>query len=299
MFGLPDEFTPAFLGRLEELRIRTRRQYAGMGRGQHLSPKRGSSLEWSDYRPYSVGDDFRYIDWGMYGRTDKYYVKLFKEEEDLLTYIFVDASASMGFPAADKKFDRAVATALAIAYVALAAGDRVMIRVLAGAGIGPPPSFVVGRHRIVELAQRLKSVKPSGQTDFAAELARDLIGLRRAGKVFVVSDFLMMPNVVTRGLGLFTAATMDVTAVQILGAREMSGQGLNGDVEVVDAETGEALRVSIGNREREQYHNTLLRLSREVKAFCLKRGMHYALYTTDQDFHEFFLKAVADLGLVR
>jgi hypothetical protein len=299
MFGLPDQFTPTFLARLEELRIKTRRQYAGMGRGTHLSPKRGSSLEWSDYRHYSPGDDFRYIDWGMYARTDKLYVKLFKEEEDLLTYIFLDASASMGFPAADKKFDRAIATALAIAYVALASGDRVMIRVLAGAGIGPPPSFVLGRHRIVELAQRLTGVKPSGQTDFAAELARDLVGLRRAGKVFVVSDFLMMPNVVTRGLGLFSAATMDVTAVQILGGREMSGQGLNGDVEVVDAETGEALRVSIGSREREQYHNTLVRLSRDLRAFCLKRGMHYALNTTDQDFHEFFLKAVTDLGLVR
>jgi hypothetical protein len=299
MFGLPDQFTPTFLARLEELRIKTRRQYAGMGRGTHLSPKRGSSLEWSDYRHYSLGDDFRYIDWGMYARTDKLYVKLFKEEEDLLTYIFLDASASMGFPATDKKFDRAIATALAIAYVALASGDRVMIRVLAGAGIGPPPSFVLGRHRIVELAQRLTGVKPSGQTDFASELARDLVGLRRAGKVFVVSDFLMMPNVVTRGLGLFSAATMDVTAVQILGGREMSGQGLNGDVEVVDAETGEALRVSIGSREREQYHNTLVRLSRDLRAFCLRRGMHYALNITDQDFHEFFLKAVTDLGLVR
>ena len=79
----------------------------------------------------------------------------------------------------------------------------------------------------------------------------------------------------------------------------MSGQGLDGDVEVVDAETGEAVRVTIGNREREQYRNTLVRLSREIQSFCLKRGMHYALHTTDQDFHEFFLKAVADLGLVR
>ena len=151
----------------------------------------------------------------------------------------------------------------------------------------------------MELAQRLESMKPSGATDFAADMARDLVGLRRAGKVFVISDFLMLPNVATRGLGVFTAATMDVTAVQILGGREMSGQGLDGDVEVVDAETGEALRVSIGNRERERYRHTLQRLSREIKAFCLKRGMHYALYTTDQDFHEFFLKAVADLGLAK
>lgn len=299
MFGLPEEFTPAFLARLEELRIRTRRQYPGMGKGAHLSPKRGSSLEFSDYRHYSLGDDFRYIDWGMYARTDKLYVKLFKEEEDLLTYVFLDASASMGFPATDRKFEKAVAIALALAYVALAAGDRVMIRVLAGSGPHPPPSFVIGRHRIVDLAQRLRSFKPGGQADLAEVLARDLVGIRRAGKVFVVSDFLMMPNSVTRGLGLFTAATMDVTAVQILGAREISGQGLTGDVEVVDAETGEHLRVSMGTREREQYRNTLMRLSREIRVYCLKRGMHYALYVTDQDFHQFFLKAVADLGLVR
>ena len=94
-------------------------QYAGMGKGAHLSPKRGSSLEFNDYRHYSPGDDFRYIDWGLYGRTDKLYIKLFKEEEDLLTYIFVDASASMGYPAADRKFDSAMLTALALAYVAL------------------------------------------------------------------------------------------------------------------------------------------------------------------------------------
>src|SRR5271154_7040184 len=124
MLGLPEEFTPAFIARLEHLRIKTRRQYAGMGKGAHLSPKRGSSLEFSDYRHYSVGDDFRYIDWGLYGRTDKLYIKLFKEEEDLLTYIFLDASASMGFPAADRKFEKAVLIALAIAYVALASGDR-------------------------------------------------------------------------------------------------------------------------------------------------------------------------------
>ena len=89
-----------FLARLEKLRIRTRQRYAGLGQGMHLSPKRGSSLEFNDFRHYSPGDDFRYIDWGLYGRSDKLYIKLFKEEEDLLTYIFIDASASMGFPAA-------------------------------------------------------------------------------------------------------------------------------------------------------------------------------------------------------
>jgi len=297
MFGLPDEFTPQFLARLEELRIKTRRQYAGMGKGAHLSPKRGSSLEFNDYRHYALGDDYRYIDWGLYGRTDKYYIKLFKEEEDLLTYVFLDASASMAYPASDRKFAHAVVTALALAYVALAAGDRVMIRVLAGAGSRFEPAFVYGRHRIVELARKVSGVKPGGSYDFADTLARELVSIRRVGKVFIVSDFLMLLNSVTRGLGLFTAAAMDVTAVQILGTREMDGQGLDGDVEVVDSESGEHLRVAIGSRERVQYRETITRLTREIRSFCLTRGLHYALYTTGQDFQSFFVRAVSDLGL--
>lgn len=297
MPGLPDEFSAAFLARLEDLRIRTRRQFPGMGKGAHLSPKRGSSLEFSDYRHYSLGDDFRYIDWGMYGRTDKFYIKLFKEEEDLLTYIFLDASASMAYPANDRKFENAILIALALGYVALSSGDRVMLRVLGGSGHRPAPSFLYGRNRIIELNERLKAVKPGGQIDLAQTLARELVAIRRAGKCFVISDFLMMPNSVMRGLGLFTAATMDVTAVQVLGAGELSGQGLSGDVEVVDAESGEHLRVSMGAREREQYRQTLLRLSREIKAFCLKRGMHYAMFTTDLNFQDFFVRAATDLGL--
>jgi len=298
MFGLPDEFTPTFLARLEELRIKTRRQYAGMGRGTHLSPKRGSSLEWSDYRHYSVGDDFRYIDWGMYARTDKLYIKLFKEEEDLLTYIFLDASASMAYPKSDHKFAAAVATALAAAYVALAAGDRVMIRVLGGVGTPPALGFVYGRHRIVDLARALGSIQPAGEVDLGPALARELVSIRRAGKVFVISDFLALLNSVERGLGLFTAANMDVSAVQVLGATELEGQGLAGDVEVVDAESGEHVRVSIGQLERAKYRETLLRLSQEIRSFCFRSGLRYALYKTDLSFHDFFLHAATHLGLV-
>ncbi len=298
MLGLPAEFTPDFLARLEQLRVKTRREYAGMGKGAHLSPRRGSSLEFADFRHYAMGDDFRYIDWGLYGRTDKLYIKLFKEEEDLLTYIFLDASASMAYPADDRKFESAVAIALALAYVSLASGDRVMIRVLAGEGNRTPSSLVYGRYRIVELARRLAAVKPGGQLDFVPSLARELITIKRAGKVFIISDYLMMLNAVTTGLGLFGAAAMDVTAVQVLGGRELSGQGIEGNVELIDAESGERVRVAMGSRSRQQYHETLMRLAREIKSFCFKRGLRYTLYTTDRGFHDFFLRATAELGLV-
>ncbi|MGH7916349.1 MAG: DUF58 domain-containing protein [Candidatus Binataceae bacterium] len=298
MLGLPEEFTPEFLARLEHLRIKTRREYAGLGKGAHLSPRRGSSLEFSDFRHYSIGDDFRYIDWGLYGRSDKLYIKLFKEEEDLLTYVFLDASASMGYPERDHKFHAAVATALAIAYVALASGDRVMVRVLGGGGARSAPVFVHGRHRIVELARHLGALTTGGQVDFAPALAREMVSIRRAGKVFVISDFLMLPKAVTHGLELFNAANMDVSVIQILGAAELNGQGLQGDVEVTDAESGERVRVSVGQRERDQYRKTLLRLAHEIRFFCFRNGLHYALYNTSQAFQDFFPRATRDLGLV-
>jgi uncharacterized protein (DUF58 family) len=298
MLGLPEQFTPDFIARLEQLRIKTRREYAGLGKGSHLSPRRGSSLEFTDFRPYALGDDFRYIDWGLYGRTDKLYIKLFKEEEDLLTYIFIDASGSMGFPAIDSKLEAARAFALAVAYVALAAGDRVMVRVLGGKNGMPGSAFVYGRHRIGELAHQLSSLTPSGEVDLAPALARELVSIRRAGKVFLISDFLAMISSVERALGLFTAANMDVSAVQILGATELEGHGLQGDVEVVDSESGERLRVVLGPRERERYRQTLSRLSDEIRNFCLRAGLRYVLYKTNQDFHAFFLNAATELGLV-
>src|SRR5216684_2605785 len=153
MLGLPEEFTPEFIGRLEHLRIKTRREYAGLGKGTHLSPRRGSSLEFSDFRHYAMGD-----------------------------------------PERDRKFKIAVATALSVAYVALASGDRVMIRVLGGRGTAPPPAFVNGRHRIVELARNLNTIRPDGEVDLAPAMAREMISLKRAGKVFLISDFLMLIN---------------------------------------------------------------------------------------------------------
>jgi len=298
MLGLPAEFTSEFLARLEQLRVKTRREYMGQGKGSHLSPRRGSSLEFADFRHYTPGDDFRYIDWSLYGRSDKLYIKLFKEEEDLLTYIFIDASASMGYPVKDRKFAAAITIALALAYVALSSGDRVMVRVLAGSGKPTDPVFVSGRHRIVELARQLAGIKPGGQLEFATALARELAALKRAGKVFVISDFQMMFNSIAQGMGLFVASNMDATAIQVLGGGELAANELDGDLEVIDAETGERLRVSMGRRSRDQYKATLLRLSREIRALCLQRGLRYTLYTTERNFSDFFIRAVTELGLV-
>src|SRR4051812_17717758 len=117
---LPEPFNPQFLTQLETLRLRTRKEFLGSHPGSYSSPRRGTSLEFSDYRRYAPGDDLRYLDWGIYARSDRLYIKVFREEVDLFVYVFIDASASMGFPSTEAKFLPASHIGLALSYVVLA-----------------------------------------------------------------------------------------------------------------------------------------------------------------------------------
>ena len=127
---LPAPFTSDFLNRLETLRLRTRKEVLGNRPGAYSSPRRGTSLEFADYRKYSPGDDLRYLDWGIFARSDRLYVRLFHEEVDLFAYIFIDGSGSMAFPSAKEKFSPARNLALALSYVVLANHDRVRLHCL-------------------------------------------------------------------------------------------------------------------------------------------------------------------------
>src|SRR5215831_18854639 len=138
---LPALFTPQFLARLETLRIRARRRFLGNRPGGHLSLRRGTGLEFADYRHYTPGDDPRYIDWKLYSRTDRPYIKLFQEEEELYTYLFLDLSASMAHPAGDEKDVAARDLALALAYVVLANDDAVTIHMLSSIRNGDATPF--------------------------------------------------------------------------------------------------------------------------------------------------------------
>jgi uncharacterized protein (DUF58 family) len=135
---LSDPFTADFLNQLETLRLRTRKEFLGSHPGSYSSPRRGTSLEFSDYRRYAPGDDLRYLDWGIYARTDRLYIKVFREEVDLFAYVFIDASASMTFPSREAKFLPATHVALALAYVILANHDHVKLHLLQHGGGASP-----------------------------------------------------------------------------------------------------------------------------------------------------------------
>ncbi|HKY09701.1 MAG TPA: DUF58 domain-containing protein, partial [Candidatus Binatia bacterium] len=183
-------FTAEFLSQLEALRLRTRKEFLGSHSGSYSSPRRGTSLEFADYRRYVPGDDLRYIDWGIYARSDRLFVKVFRQEVELFAYIFVDASASMGFPSREAKFLPAAHVALALAYVVLANHDHVKLHLLQSGSSKASP-FYRGRRRMRDCIDFVTAAAPSGALDLGASLADHLQRVRRPGKAIFISDFLM------------------------------------------------------------------------------------------------------------
>jgi uncharacterized protein (DUF58 family) len=292
-------FTSEFLNKLETLRLRTRKEYLGSHLGSYSAPRRGTSLEFADYRRYAPGDDLRYADWGIYARSDRLYIKLFREELDLYVYIFVDASGSMAFPSPGDKFLPASHVALALAYVVLANHDHVKLHLLKHQSASAASPFYRGRRRMVDCVNFFQSVAPSGSLEFTQVLGEHLKKLRRPGKAILISDFLMAPPSYQQGLNLLRALNLDIAVIQVLSRQEIDPpfgkEGLN----LVDSETNAELRLRWNETARREYQASLAQHNLEIRSFCHQSGIHYSLYVTDRDLGDFVFATLPAIGLFK
>ena len=296
---LPEPFTPRFLGQLETLRLRTRKEFLGSQSGSYSSPRRGTSLEFADYRRYSPGDDLRYLDWGIYARTDRLYVKLFREEVDLFVYVFIDASASMAFPSVDEKFLPASHIAAALSYVVLANHDHVKLHLLQGSSSTAASPFYRGRRRMVDCVKFATSARPGGSLDFAHALGEHLKRLRKPGKAILISDFLMPAGAYQQGLNLLRAFNLDIAAIQVLSRLEIDPAFPDGALALVDSESQAELRLQWDTRMRRNYQTRLAHHNAEIRSFCHQSGVHYSLYVTDRDLGDFVFATLPAIGLFK
>jgi len=297
---LPAPFTPEFLSRLEALRLRTRKEFLGTQAGSYASPRRGTSLEFADYRRYSPGDDLRYVDWGIFARTDKLYLKLFREEMDLFVYLFIDASSSMAFPSSEEKFLRAGHVALALAYVVLANHDHVRIHFLQDTPEPLASPFYRGRHRIRDLMNFVASASPHGPLALAPSLADHLKRIRRPGKAILLSDFLMPGSSYEHGLHWLQRFNLDVSVIQVLSPQELEPPLPRQDgLTVVDSESGEEVKLRWNDALRKEYRERLEHHNRELKSFCHQCAIDYSLFVTGQELGDFVLAALPAIGLFR
>ena len=291
-------FTAEFLSQLEALRLRTRKEFLGSHPGSYSSPRRGTSLEFSDYRRYTPGDDLRYIDWGIYARSDRLFIKVFRQEVDLFAYVFVDASASMGFPSREGKFLPACHVALALSYIVLANQDHVKLHLLQR-GSNAASQFFRGRRRMRECVEFATSATPSGSLDLAFSLSEHLQRIRRPGKAILISDYLMPAASYQQALNLLRASNLDVVAIQVLSRAEIDPPFPNGGVELIDSESQGEIRQEWGAAARRAYQAKLAHHNLEIRSFCHQSGMHYSLYVTDRDLGDFVFATLPAIGLFK
>ena len=185
--------TPELLRRLEQFQLLAARRAKSSAKGERRSRARGQSVEFADYRNYVAGDDFRYLDWNLYGRLERLFLKLYEEERELPVRIFLDCSESMSF-GTPAKFDFARQVAAAIGYVALCGFDRVSVF---GFPDNPDDTIyrgalraVRGRKSALGYFQNLSRLKAKGSSNFNDALKRGAIQARQAGVAIVLSDFL-------------------------------------------------------------------------------------------------------------
>ncbi len=290
-----DIFDREFLGNLERLAIVTKRPFRGVLKGEKRSPKRGSSIEFADFREYVPGDDFRYIDWTLYGRLDRLYLKLYEEEEDLHFYVLLDVSRSMDF-GSPGKFQTAQKLAAALAYIALTGLNRVQLAVFSdrlGARYGPKR----GKGSIFPMFDFLANQEPIGpRSDVGRALREFALANRRPGVVCVISDFLF-PEGYEPGLSALVGRGFEVGCIQILDRAEIN-PGMEGDLLLRDSETGEEREVTISPASLRRYKQDMEAYCEGLREWCLARRVNFLTAVTEVDFGDLVLRYLRQRGFL-
>jgi len=289
--------TPELLRRLEQFQLLAARRAKSSSKGERRSKARGQSVEFADHRNYVVGDDFRYLDWNLYGRLDRLFLKLYEEERELPVRIFLDASESMTF-GEPRKFDFARQIAAAIGYVALCGFDRVSVVPFPDLPALPENSSeqamrgalrsVRGKKSSMLFFQNLNALTASGSADLNQALRRGALEAKQAGVAIVLSDFLD-PAGYEPGLTALIGRGFQVNAVQILAPEELTPTTY-GDLRLVDSETGGLQEVTFGKFRLKAYQQTVQNYIQRLREFCTPRGISFFMAGSDTDLQDLLLK---------
>ena len=286
-------FDAGFLRRIERLSIVARRTFRGSGSGERRARTHGASTEFRDHRLYAPGDDLRHLDWNLLARHDRLHLKRFHDEQDVRVHLVLDASASMdlGRPS---KFDAARRLVAALGWMALTGRDQVVLHALGGRGDAPPPPLQ-GRAGTQRLLRWLESLAPEGPVDLEEALVEIGRRARRPGIVFVVSDLLSAGA--ARGLERLAAGGHQVQAVHLLAPDERE-PSVEGDLALVDCETGREVMVSVSPRLLQLYRETLAGLEQELAAAARRCGAVVTAASSDEAPEDLVFRKLRVQGLL-
>ena len=300
-----DELLDATLvSRLSQLDLASRKVFTGRLKGERRSKKRGESVEFADHRPYVVGDDLRFIDWNIYGRLDRLFLKMFMEEEDLSLHLVIDCSASMGC-GEPEKFGYCQRLAAALGYIGMVNLNRVTLTAIGAPKPEDAPAPAVrsvirnlrGRRRASEMGAWLCGLEPDGVSRFDEACKR--IALTRTGKgvMVVLSDFFFKEGYET-GLRMLVGRGFDVFCMQTLAPQEVAPE-IGGDLRLKDIEDADIAEVTISAPLLKRYKENLAAYCDQWRQFCARRDIATMTIRTDTPVETVILDYLRTRGLLR
>ena len=282
------------LGQVERMRLNPNRRLTNRSRGEHLSGKGGSSTDFADYRDYVPGDDMRYVDWNIFARLNRPYIKQFQHEEEMHVVLLIDASTSMKF---ENKFERAQQVAAALGVMGLMNIERVSAYSFNHAGGKPlfmPPK--TGRQSMQQLLRFLEGLEAGG--DFPVEDAiESMLRLHRGrGVAIVISDFLTFGEV-SRAFNMLFSAGLEIFAAQILAPSEIEPD-TTGDIRFVDSETGHTLDITSAGDLMGIYREHRLGLEDQLSRLCRQRGGRFVAVNSGDSIEHILFDLLTRQGWV-
>ncbi|MBI4245479.1 MAG: DUF58 domain-containing protein [Planctomycetes bacterium] len=277
--------------RLDMMTIQSRKAVLGQYGGERKSKRKGSGIEFADFRSYSSGDDVRRIDWNTYARTGSLFLKLFAEELELPLNIIVDSSASMHF-GTPTKLNFASTVAEALSYVSLSNSERVRLMTIGNefrkTGFKSTKSF------LAEIDLFLSAV--GGGTVTKQQIVSLSALLSRRHMVLLISDLLWSDDWQEQ-IKRILSTGVQMSVIQVLSEEELD-PSIYGDFRLIDSETGQAIEVSLGQLSLKKYRNSVNHRIELTKSFCLSHDITYAFAVSSDEPENFLLKTLRETGII-
>lgn len=284
-------FDARFLSRLRTLFFKLRKRRSLKRKGSQAAPAAGFTREFKDRRRYTPGDDYRSIDWLLFARLERLFVRIFEEIQEFHIHILLDRSRSMVEPYPEKRV-LALRLAVALAYLGLVSQHRVSILSLTDTVRRETPPLK-GQGHIHEVLRQMAALEFGGATDLDGALRGFRPGRDRRGMIFLVSDlFGRAPESAAPALKRMLAWPAETHVIQILHPREPAPT-LEGELRLVDVETGEARRLWLTRSELRRYRETFAAYQEELRETCRRYRADFVAWTTDQSFEEMFLNLLS------
>lgn len=286
---------PEFLAKLDQLSLISRKIFAGKMRGERISKRRGESAEFADYRNYTIGDDLRFLDWNIYARLEKLFIKLFLQEEDLHVSILVDTSKSMDWGTPHKGlYARRIAAA--IAYIGLVNFDRVSVYAYS-AGLQYELAGVRGRRLMFKVINFLQDIDYGGASNLTLAGKQFAIRHPQPGIVLILSDFFEKDGY-EQGLRYLLGRRYDIYTVQVLSPDEVDPP-LVGDLTLMDMEDDDKAEVTVSRALINRYKKNLEAYCTQLKEYCSRRGISYMFTETKVPFDQIVVSYFRRRGLIK